>query len=486
MTGSNGPISSVYSRGDSRDWRAESLRDLPEADVDLTAHVFIDRLGLPRAAPAAAAPAEPLDQGCTPGAKAGLAAGLMLALRFVQARFLSIWGLIVAVALCPAQAFADFAVYATLANFISIAALLRFEAVFFQTSDGVRLGRAVRLSIVVGTGFLGSAALLLLAAESAGWILASHAVLFLLSLAGRTVMRLVSAEATAEGDFAALGNANILQALVQPAMMLLLIWLLEPGALALVSADAIGHVVAAAYLIWRRRASLRRFVAAASWSLPELARSAGRWRLAPGLLLPSALLSFGFTVTPLLALPLLGDPLLVAHVALAMRLLDVPTQMFNAVSVPLVMSHLRHAPRAQRQMRVRLITLALLVSGCALFAGIGAMAWLADPLLDGTEWNGAGSVIALMAVFYTGIALVLPLHEMASLSRRPQSPVATNAIALVVAAALIAGIGSFSYLLLIGLCAVSLGRLLAHACFAWTRLAADEAHQPGGSLIRGG
>lgn len=486
VTGSSGQAPSAHSRRDSRDCRIESLRGIPKADVDLTAHVFIDRLGLPRATPSAAHPAEPLDRACTPGARAGLAAGLMLALRFVQARVLSIWGLIVAVALCPAQAFADFAIYSTLANFIAIAALLRFEAVFFQNSDSVRLGRAVRLSVAVGLAFLCLSALLIVAAEAAGWILASYGGLFLISLAGRAVMRLVSSEATAEGDFAALGNANILQALVQPVAMLLLIWLLEPSAWALIAADAIGHTVAAAYLVWRRRASLWHFVVRDAWSLPELARSAGRWRLAPGLLLPSALFSFGFTATPLLALPLLGDPLLVAHVALAMRLLDVPTQMFNAVSVPLVMSHLRHAPPARRQGRVRLITLALLASGCALFATIGLAAWTADPLLAGTEWAGAGSVVAIMAIFYTGIALVLPLHEMASLARRPQSQVATNAVALLAAAALISGVGTFSLLLLLCLCGVSLGRLLAHICFAWTRFGVDDGFGPGEPLIRGG
>ncbi len=452
----------------------------------MTAHVFIDRLGLVRAAPAAPAPAEQLDQGCTPGAKAGLGAGLMLALRFVQARFLSIWGLIVAVALCPAQAFADFAVYATLANFVSLAALLRFEAVFFQNGDSARLGRAVRLSIAVGLAFLAVSSVMVIAAEAAGWVLASYGALFLISLAGRAVIRLVSSEATAEGDFAALGNTNILQALVQPAMMLVLIWLLEPSALALFSADAIGHAVAAAYLIWRRRTSLRRFVAGSAWSLSELMRSAGRWRLAPGLLLPSALLSFGFTATPLLALPLLGNPLLVAHVALAMRLLDVPTQMFNAVSVPLVLSHLRHAPAAKRQARVRLITLALLVCGCALFAAIGGVALLAEPLLEGTEWQGAGAVIAIMAVFYAGIALVLPLHEMASLTRRPQSQLATNAVALLTAGVLIASVGTFSMLLLSCLCVVSLGRLGAHICFAWTRFGVEDGYGPGEGFIRAG
>lgn len=455
-------------------------------DVALT-HVFLERTAFARPASIAPSwPAESLDQACTPAAKAGIAAGLMLALRFVQARSLSIWGLIVAVALCPAQAFADFAVYSTLANFISIAALLRFEAVFFQSGDWARLGRAVRLAVAVGLGFLVLASLLIFAAESAGWILSSYGGLFLASLAGRAAMRLVSSEATAEGDFAALGNANILQAVVQPAAMLVLIWALDASAIALFAADAIGHCVASAYLIWRRRASLARLMAAGRWSLRELAQSAERWRMAPGLLLPSALLSFGFTATPLLALPLLNNPLLAAHVALAMRLLEVPTQLFSAVSVPLAMSSLRHADGAARQKRVRLITLALLVSGCLLFAILGAGALLLDPLLEGTEWQDVGPVIAIMAIFYAGIALVLPMHEMASLARRPQSHVATNALAMLAAAGLIASFGAYSPMLLLGLCAVSLARMFAHVCFAWTRFGGEDAPDSRQEAIRAG
>ena len=53
--------------------------------------------------------------------RAGIRNGAMLALRFLQARFLSVWGLLLAAALCPPQVFADFAIFAALANFVSIA-----------------------------------------------------------------------------------------------------------------------------------------------------------------------------------------------------------------------------------------------------------------------------------------------------------------------------------------------------------------------------
>jgi hypothetical protein len=216
-------------------------------DVDMAAHLILERTAFPvGGAPSApVAPAEEIAAESSAAARAGLASGLMLALRFVQARFLSVWGLLAAAALCPAQVFADFALFSALANFVSIATLLRFEAVFFQSSDRDRLARAFRLALAAGAAFLAVAALGIAVAGAAGWVVAIYGALFLVSLAGRAVIRLVSSEATAEGDFAAIGNSNVVQALVQPGMMVLLIWPLGATSVALFAADAIGHVVSA-------------------------------------------------------------------------------------------------------------------------------------------------------------------------------------------------------------------------------------------------
>ncbi len=446
----------------------------------MAGHLILERTVFPAGVtPKPASPAEEIPVERSPAAQAGLASGLMLALRFVQARFLSVWGLLVAAALCPAQVFADFAVFSALANFVSIATLMRFEAVFFQSSDRDRLGRAFRLALAAGAGFIGVSALAIAALGTAGWIVPAYGALFLVSLAARAAIRLISSEATAESDFPAIGNTNIVQALVQPGMMILLIWPLGATSLALFAADAIGHVVSAVYLLNRRRAALARLVEANAWSWRELRESATRWRTAPRLLLPSALLSFGFMVIPLLALPYAANPLLAAHVALSMRLLEVPTQMFAAVSVPLVLSSLRARSVETRQSWVRFITLCLLVAAAALFAAIAFVAMGADMVLDGTQWEGVGEVVAIMALFYGGIALVTPLHEIAALSRHPRRQVATNALALVGAALVMALFGKLSLALLCAIGMVSLIRMLAHIQFAWTRFGIDGYAAPG-------
>ncbi|MCV9936506.1 hypothetical protein OIU35_09025 [Boseaceae bacterium BT-24-1] len=449
---------------------ADDLPELPAEDADMAAQLALTRVSLAKdligLTPAAMGPKAAV---ASLTKRAGFRDGAMLALRFVQARFLSVWGLLLAAALCPPKVFADFAVFAALANFVSIAALLRFEAVFFQNSGRWHLGRAFRLALAAGAIFLGVMTVVILFAAAEGWLLRGFGGLFLISLASRAAIRLILAEATAEGDFATIGNSNIVQALVQPGMMILLIWPLGPTALALFAADAFGHAVAAVYLAWRRRHSLLPLMHPLRWSRAELRASGRQWKNSPTYLLPSALLSFGFSAAPLLALPLASNPVLAAHVALATRLLDMPAQMFGAVTIPLVMSDLRKQEGADRQKRARLLTLGMVAIVATLFLAIALVAIIADEIiLGGTKWGGIGEVMAIMALFYGCSALVGPLQEMGTFSSRPRDQMTANAIALAAAAAVIWGFGSLSPAVLVAIGLVSLARLLLHLRLTWT------------------
>ncbi|MGE7470390.1 hypothetical protein ACQKLX_13190 [Bosea sp. NPDC003192] len=451
---------------------AEDLHEAPAEDAEMAAQLALARASLAKAL------ASPTAHATGPKAvltsltrNSGFRNGAMLALRFVQARLLSVWGLLLAAALCPPKVFADFAIFAALANVGSIAALLRFEAVFFQNSDRLRLGRAFRLSVVAGAVFLGAATVAVVFAASQDWILRGFGALFLISLAGRAVIRLLLAEATAEGDFATIGNSNVVQALVQPGMMILLIWPLGPTALALFAADAFGHVVAACYLVWRRRHSLVRLMQPSGWSPAELASAAWQWRSSPTFLLPSALLSFGFSAAPLLTLPMSSNPVLAAHVALATRLLDMPAQMFGAVTVPLVMSDLRKHQGRDRQSRARLLTLGMVAIVTMLFISLALFAIGTDEfVLNGTKWGGIGEVMAIMALFYGCSAMAGPLQEMGAFSSRPHSQMTANAVALATVVIVIWGFGNLSPVLLAAIGLVSLGRLLLHLRLTWTAI----------------
>lgn len=450
----------------------------------MAAHVTLERATFPLSRPSLVlARGRRFVTTRAPAFRSSFGSAAMLGLRFVQARLISVWGLIVAAMFCPPPVFAAFAVFSAAATFVSIAALLRLEAVFFRSSNRSHLGLAFRLALSVGATFLGLAALVLAGLAGLGRIAPAVALIFFVSLAARAALRLLWAEATAEGDFRSVGNSNVVQAMIQPVLMLLLIAVFGPKALALFLADALGHVMATVYLLRRRRESLRTLVRPALWSARGLVSAAWRWRDAPHQLLPSALLAYGFTVAPLLALPYAANALLAAHVALAMRLLDVPTQMFGTVSGPPLLNRLRFYAGARRQFWIRLAMLGLIAAAMALFASIALGVALVDGLLDGTKWSGVGEVIAIMALFYGGIALVAPLHDIAALSRRLSWQVATNAVALFAIVATMLWFGHLTPALLYAVGFISIARTLAHVLFIWIGLGDDvSADDPGLAL----
>lgn len=453
------------------------LPNVPTVDVDMAAHVVMERATFPRSRPSVA-----LEAGRrfvaerAPVLRSSFGSAILLGLRFVQARLISVWGLIVAAALCPPSVFAAFAVFSAAANFVSTASLLRLEAVFFQSNDAARLGLAFRLSAAVGAAFLTLLALVLIGLALSGWVAPAVAFFFFVSLAARSVLRLVWAEATAEGDFRAIGNSNIVQAVLQPVIMLALIGIFGPKALALFMADACGQVLAAAYLLRRRYPAVLPLVRPGLWSWNSLLAAAWRWRDAPRALLPSALLGYGFSVALIMALPYAANALLAAHVALAMRLLDMPSQMFSTVSVPLALNRLRSYAGTRRRFWVRLMTLGLIAAAGGLFTAIGFAAYFADSFLDGTQWSGVGDVIAIMSLFFCGIALVSPLQEMATLSRQPFWQVLTNAVALVALIGVMLWYGALTPALLYAVGLVSVARTLMFVVFIWLHLGeAEEA-----------
>lgn len=444
----------------------------------MAAHVTMERALLPHARPALTlAAGRRFVAARVPALRSSFGSAVLLGLRFVQARLISVWGLIIAAALCPPFVFAAFAVFSAAANFVSIASLLRLEAVFFQNSDRARLGLAFRLAAAVGLAFLTIAAVVLTVLAVSGWVAPAVAFFFLVSLAARSLLRLLWSEATAEGDFRAIGNSNVVQAVVQPIIMLVLIGIFGPKALTLFMADALGHVLAAIYLLRRRREAVAALVRPGLWSRQSLVQAAFRWRDAPHALLPSALLAYGFAIAPLLALPYASNTVLAAQVALSMRLLDVPSQMFGTVSIPLVLNRLRAHAGPRRRFWARIMTLGLVVGATILFSAVAVAALVADHWLVGTKWQDLGEVVALLAAFYIGIAVLGPLQEVATLSRQPFWQVAINGVALVAIVAAMAWFRALSPELLLTIGAISILRTLMHTVFIWLHLD-DPAEAP--------
>lgn len=464
----------------------ERLSDGSTMGVEMAAHVTMERALLSPGRPTlSVAAGRRFVARRVPALRSSFGSAVLLGLRFIQARLISVWGLIIAAALCPPFVFAAFAVFSAAANFISIASLLRLEAVFFRNSDRTRLGLAFRLAAAVGLIFLAATAVVLIGLAVTGWVAPAVAFFFLVSLTARSVLRLLWSEATAEGDFRAIGNSNVVQAVVQPAIMLVLIGIFGPKALTLFMADALGHVLAAVYLLRRRRASIAALVRPALWSRRSLTEAATRWRDAPRALLPSALLAYGFAIAPLLALPYASNTVLAAQVALSMRLLDMPTQMFGTVSIPLVLNRLRAHAGSRRRFWARLMALGLIVGATVLFSAIAFAALVTDHWLVGTQWQNLGAVIALLTVFYIGIAVLGPLQEVATLSRQPFWQVAINGVALIAIVAAMAWFRALSPELLLTIGAISILRTLAHTIFIWLHLD-DRAEVSSGGFAASG
>ncbi|BCB17513.1 hypothetical protein [Bosea sp. ANAM02] len=464
------------------DIAGESLSDAATTGVDMAAHVTMDRAHLPHGRPGLALAA---GRRFVARRMPALGSAFLLGLRFIQARLISVWGLIIAAALCPPFVFAAFAVFSAAVNFVSIASLMRLEAVFFQNSDRARLGLAFRLACAVGVGFMAVITLALTGLVLTGWVAPAVAFFFLVSLAARSILRLLWSEATAEGDFRAIGNSNVVQAVVQPAIMLVLIAIFGPKALTLFMADALGHVLAALYLLRRRQDSVAELIQPALWSWRSLTEAALRWRDAPRALLPSALLAYGFAIAPLLALPYASNTVLAAQVALSMRLLDMPSQMFGTVSIPLVLNRLRAYAGPRRRFWARIMALGLIAGATVLFSVIAVASLVADHWLMGTQWQDLGEVVALLAAFYIGIAVLGPLQEVATLSRQPFWQVAINAVALVAIVGAMAWFRALSPELLLTIGAISILRTLTHTAFIWLHLD-DAAEAPTHGLAASG
>ena len=169
--------------------------DDPVVDVDMAVHVALERAQIPprRPVPMFAA-GRRFVAARAPLLRSSFGSAVLLGLRFVQARLISVWGLIIAAALCPPFVFAAFAVFSAAANFIATASLLRFEAVFFQSRDRARLGLAFRLALAVGACFTALVAIVLAVLAGSGWMAPAVALFFLGALAARTVLRLLLAD----------------------------------------------------------------------------------------------------------------------------------------------------------------------------------------------------------------------------------------------------------------------------------------------------
>jgi len=385
---------------------------------------------------------------------------LRLGGRLVTARLMSILTLVVAIFLVDVETFAEFGVYQTLATLASIALFLRYDTAIVSARSDAQARDVLRFCLCVGLTLWALFAAAAAIAGAAGLMRGSLALLLPFSILARGVLILSFGLTTRKGDFLGIGRAPLLQAAVQPTILLTLVLSPVEDVLCFAVADIAGHTASAAFLAFRRRrvyADLPR-----GWSWNALRRVAREWRGLPLYNLPGSFLSIAFVTSPLMIMPLVADAVFAGHVALAYRIFDVPTQIITAASTPIFLNRLRPSEHRASPIFGRHIMMGLAVLLGLAYAGMATGLILADPWLQGSELAGLSEVVPLVAFFQLFIALAAPLTDSCSLYVQQKRLVFIQGLAL--------GVGVYSAFLaarvspqgvLVALAVVSAFRALA-------------------------
>lgn len=383
-----------------------------------------------------------------------------LGLRLLGARAMSVVTLVVALWFVSVEDFATYGVYQALATLVSIAAFLRYDAAIVAASSEAAAHAVLRLCAALGGGTVLLVGAASLATADWGPLAAGLALLFPLSVVGRGALRLSFAAATRDGDFKGIGRASLVQAFIQPAVLVSLVHWSDDGALAFAGADAIGHAVAVVYLAWRKRPYAEAF--RRGWSLGALAATARQWQALPLYNLPGSFLSLAFVNAPLLIMPLVASPVFAGHVALVHRIFDVPTQIITATAAPIFQHRMRPSAAGGPPVFRRLFMTAFVGVLFVIYAAMAAGLALVSPWLTGTSLQGIGGVVSVVAAFQLFVAIAAPLNDSCALYPQQQRLAAIHGVALAFSAlSLPLALASGPRTALLGLVFLSMSRALA-------------------------
>jgi hypothetical protein len=336
----------------------------------------------------------------------------MLGLRLVAARGMSVLTLVAAAWLVDIQAFAEFGVYQTLATLAGIALFLRYDAAIVAASDKRESRTAFHLCLSLGAVLWLVFTIASVALGVADWMRWELAMLLPGSILARGVLRLSYAQSTSERDFKGLGRAILVQALIQPTVLLTLVLSGVDDVLCFALADIVGHCGGAAYLLIRQRKLLGDVIA--GWSVGRIVAVARRWKNLPLYNLPASFFSIAFVMSPLLITPMAADDLFAGHVALAYRIFDVPTQIITAAATP-VFINFRPSSGRRTPIFGRSMLAGFVLSIGIAYAAMAGVLLLADPILDRTALAGLAEAVPMIALFQLFVALAAPLNEACAL-----------------------------------------------------------------------
>jgi O-antigen/teichoic acid export membrane protein len=332
----------------------------------------------------------------------------------VLARFVSGFSILVSVLLFSPAEFARFGMLLAALTLVCGVQFLRYETLIVAARTTAELRIVLRLTICVGLLVWLVMAAVTGAAAWLGLVGVDLALLFMSALAARGICRIANQIVIRNGGFGTLGRATLTLTCVQPTVLVMAWMLGATGTIAMGMTDVVGNIAASICLIWPsryilREAFRRRLGEESIWSVARQ-RSA-----VPIYNLPSTLLAAAFTSVPLLVVLHFADPHVGGHVALVFRILDVPVQVIAAVISPLAMNRFHMNKGHFMSVHAPLLVGGLLLVVTSVFGGICLAALVIEPWLYGTNWAGFSVYLPQVAFFQAGIAVALPLIEIANL-----------------------------------------------------------------------
>lgn len=353
-----------------------------------------------------------------------------LALNLVSIRILSVFGLAVALWICPVQIFANLGIYLAAVNLAALAVFGRFELLIIGADDERKCADAVHLCLL--TAALALAATFVIAVTLQHLFVTYVTLSFTGALFARACMRLGLTLATRHGRYDRAVRALAPQAIGQPVILVALIVQGHDAFLAFVLSDFIGHLMAAACVCISERRAFRSL-----WRKKVRSRAISELALLnlglPTVNLTTAASAFVFATAPLFFLPAVPNAILAGTLALVFRLLDVPANLASGALGPILMKEIADRNRHGSLWISRGTFLLPAAIAIVVFGSISLGGLTLNTLELAPSWHMALAVLPVVALFQAGIAAALPLIDIATMAGRQKGLFALNIVAVALA-----------------------------------------------------
>lgn len=342
--------------------------------------------------------------------------------RLTAARFISLASFPLIATLYGPGPFGVFAAYLGLANIFWALMFARYELAIVPSRSEGEARAITAAALLLGSGVVVLTAVAAAVAYGYGWAAPAFgqhtaAILLLpLSLAGRGAFRLALSWATRRGEFHVIANATVAQAVAQVSVQIALAFTPLDPVVALALGDVAGNALATA------AASTKMLIGRSKPGHPrpgvrEIRAAMRHWSQLPLFSLPSAALAICGANLPLIFLPTLADPATAGHLALAIKLLDVPGQIVTTATTPILQHRLASVAMDERHaLLLKGTGMVLALAGTAMLL-LAAGGLLADPWIAGTRWHGVGAALVIALPLQLGLAVSGPLISVASVLR---------------------------------------------------------------------